>query len=154
MIKPAQLRAARGLLGWSREELTAASGVSTETIKNIELGRFQPTPETVGKLCLTFVSHGVGFLDLLARHRLWGVVLQPPQASGQDNRLPNEAAHQGEEHLSLVSRMATEIAATIREQGHCRPRDLESKGFTRDQIGRAWLMASALADVELMEPDQ
>jgi transcriptional regulator with XRE-family HTH domain len=154
MITPAQLRAARGLLGWSREQLKAASSVSVETIKNIEHGRFQPKPDTAGKICLTFVNHGVGFFDVLARHPLWGVVLQPPQTSAQDNRQLTEAAYATQEHLTLAERMATEIAELIRRHGHCRPGDLEALGFTRDEIGSAWLFASALADVQLMEPGE
>ena len=153
-MTPAQLRAARGLLGWTREELKSASGVSTETIRNIEHGRYQPMPETVHKLRLTFVSQGVGFFDLLARHQLWGVVLQPPQASEQDNRPLTTAALARQERLVLMARMATVIADIIRRYGQCRPSELEASGFTPDEIALVWSSASALAHVELMEPDE
>jgi transcriptional regulator with XRE-family HTH domain len=45
-MTPAQLRAARGLLNWSRKELNAASGVSVDTLKNIETGKFTPQKTT------------------------------------------------------------------------------------------------------------
>jgi DNA-binding XRE family transcriptional regulator len=47
MIAPAQLRAARALLDWSRADCGTASGVSPETIKNIEKERFQPGADTL-----------------------------------------------------------------------------------------------------------
>ena len=36
VLTPAQLRAARALLGWSREDLADKSGVGAETVKNLE----------------------------------------------------------------------------------------------------------------------
>jgi transcriptional regulator with XRE-family HTH domain len=36
MLRPAQIRAARGLLGWRQEDLSKASGVGTATIYRIE----------------------------------------------------------------------------------------------------------------------
>ncbi|MFZ2080389.1 MAG: helix-turn-helix transcriptional regulator [Xanthobacteraceae bacterium] len=38
MLEPAQIRAARGLLGWRQEDLSKASGVGTATIQRIEKG--------------------------------------------------------------------------------------------------------------------
>jgi transcriptional regulator with XRE-family HTH domain len=39
MISADQCRAARALLGWAREDLAKAAGVSAGTIKNVELGK-------------------------------------------------------------------------------------------------------------------
>jgi transcriptional regulator with XRE-family HTH domain len=39
MISADQCRAARALLGWTREDLAKAAGVSAGTIKNVELGK-------------------------------------------------------------------------------------------------------------------
>jgi transcriptional regulator with XRE-family HTH domain len=61
LISAAQLRAARGLLDWTRSELSKASGVSPETIKNIEHGIFNPTEVTVQALLNTFATHDVEF---------------------------------------------------------------------------------------------
>ncbi|MGA8694887.1 MAG: helix-turn-helix transcriptional regulator, partial [Xanthobacteraceae bacterium] len=38
MLEPAQIRAARALLGWRQSELSKASGVGTATIRRIENG--------------------------------------------------------------------------------------------------------------------
>lgn len=149
MMTPAQLRAARGFLDLSREQLAEASGVSAETIRNIEVGRFRPEAETANKLRLTFMREGVGFFDVLTHFPLWGVVFQKPHAVEQDNRPMTEGERATQEHLSLADRMAAAIAATIRRRGHCRPCDLEGQGFTTDEIASAWLMASPLAQVAL-----
>jgi len=61
-IAPAQLRAARSLLDWSRKALATASGLSPETIKNIEHGTFFPQDATVERLTRTFSNHGVEFV--------------------------------------------------------------------------------------------
>lgn len=144
MIAPAQLRAARALLDWGRAECGLAAGVSPETIKNIETGRFRPASETIGKIRLTFGRHGVGFFDSLAHHKVWGVFLRQPAENDNDPA----AEQQSSEALALASCMAEAIAATIRKRGLCRPRDLEAKGFSREEIAQAWALASALAAVE------
>ena len=36
MLEPAQVRAARALLGWRQEDLSKASGVGTATIQRVE----------------------------------------------------------------------------------------------------------------------
>jgi DNA-binding XRE family transcriptional regulator len=43
-LNPAQCRAARGHLGWTREDLATASGVSVETIKNFEMRLYRTLP--------------------------------------------------------------------------------------------------------------
>lgn len=73
-IAPAQLRAARSLLDWSRKDLASASGVSPETIKNIEHGVFNPQDATLKSLFETFARHGVEFFSITALN-LVGVVL-------------------------------------------------------------------------------
>ena len=47
MLTPAQLRAARGLLGWTQKDLAEASGVYLVTIKNFETGRSDPKRTTL-----------------------------------------------------------------------------------------------------------
>ena len=42
---------ARQAQGWSRPALAARSGVAESTIRNVELGRHQPTPATILPLC-------------------------------------------------------------------------------------------------------
>jgi transcriptional regulator with XRE-family HTH domain len=57
-----QIRAARGLLGWSRRELAILSRVSEGTIKAIELGITDARLSTLRKLARTFSAHAVEFV--------------------------------------------------------------------------------------------
>lgn len=61
MITAAQLRAARGLLDWTRQDLAKASGVSTETVKNIEHGTFRPQETTSTAIIRAFAAQNVEF---------------------------------------------------------------------------------------------
>lgn len=63
MISAAQLRAARGLLDWTRSELAKASGLSAETIKNIERGIYMPQESTINAIVNAFGEYGVCFTD-------------------------------------------------------------------------------------------
>jgi predicted transcriptional regulator len=71
-MTPAQLRAASALLDWSRNDLQRASGISPETIKNIECGKFNPTGNTVEKIIRCFADHGVEFMG---HKQIQGVML-------------------------------------------------------------------------------
>lgn len=61
MITAAQLRAARGLLDWTRSELAKASGLSAETIKNIEHGIYTPQETTIAAIVNAFAQHNIEF---------------------------------------------------------------------------------------------
>ncbi len=63
MITAAQLRAARGLLDWSRSDLSKASKVSQETIKNIEHGIFRPQETTEEAIIKAFAAQNVEFTE-------------------------------------------------------------------------------------------
>jgi len=63
MITAAQLRAARGLLDWTRSDLAKAAAVSPETIKNIEHGTFRPQENTADAITRAFAVHGVEFTE-------------------------------------------------------------------------------------------
>lgn len=63
MITAAQLRAARGLLDWTRAELAEAASISPETVKNIEHGVFRPQEETAERIVKAFSEHDVVFTD-------------------------------------------------------------------------------------------
>lgn len=62
MITPAQLRAARGFLDWTRADIAKAANVSPETIKNIEHGTFRPQEATADAISDAFTSRGVQFI--------------------------------------------------------------------------------------------
>lgn len=62
MITPAQIRAARALLGWTQTDLAEASGVSHIAIKKIERGISDPRVSTMAKLEAAFTKAGIVFL--------------------------------------------------------------------------------------------
>ena len=61
-IQPAQSRAARGLLGWSRDELATASGVPSRTVADFELGNTAPRLTTSDRLRDALEAAGVKFI--------------------------------------------------------------------------------------------
>jgi DNA-binding XRE family transcriptional regulator len=63
MISAAQLRAARGLLDWTRGELAEAAKISPETVKNIEHGTFRPQEHTAEAIVRAFAAHDVCFTE-------------------------------------------------------------------------------------------
>ena len=64
MINDKQMRAARGLLGWSREELAERSGLSAPTIKRMEtVGPKRSSMENVIAVKKAMESAGVVFID-------------------------------------------------------------------------------------------
>ena len=64
MITIEQLRAARGLLGWSQTELAVRAGLSLPTVKRLE-GGFGPrvSVEARAKLQQALEAAGVEFID-------------------------------------------------------------------------------------------
>jgi len=63
MIIPAQVRAARAWLGWTRAELAAKAGVSAESIRDFEIGRTDPRQSTLAKIEQTFREAGVELFE-------------------------------------------------------------------------------------------
>lgn len=63
MISPAQIRAARALIGWKQSDLAAKSGISEISIKNIERGATDPRSSTLSAVQAAFLKAGVVFLD-------------------------------------------------------------------------------------------
>jgi len=55
-------RAARALIQWSREELAADSGVSIETIADLEMGRAVPSAEALSRLRTALEEGGAVFI--------------------------------------------------------------------------------------------
>lgn len=60
-ISGPQLRAARGMLDWTREQLAKEAGISQETVKNIEHGIFRPQESTTEAIIRAFSVHDVVF---------------------------------------------------------------------------------------------
>ena len=65
MIEPAQIRAARALLGWRQGDLSRASGLGTATIYRIEKASSGSTGyvSTLSRIQATFETAGVLFID-------------------------------------------------------------------------------------------
>ncbi len=65
MLEPAQIRAARALLGWRQEDLSKASGVGTATIQRIEKSDRPITGyvSTIVRIQAAFEDAGVLFID-------------------------------------------------------------------------------------------
>ena len=65
MMNVAQLRAARGLLGWNQTTLAKASGLALSTIKRMETsdGVLRGTAENVWKIQKALQDAGVIFID-------------------------------------------------------------------------------------------
>ena len=65
MLRTAQIRAARALLGWRQEELSKAAGVGAATIHRIEKGSgpVLGNVSTVLKIQEAFEQAGIQFID-------------------------------------------------------------------------------------------
>jgi transcriptional regulator with XRE-family HTH domain len=65
MLEPAQVRAARALLGWRQEDLSKASGVGTATIQRVEKSDSPVTGyvSTLVRIKAAFEDAGVLFID-------------------------------------------------------------------------------------------
>lgn len=62
MIIPAQSKAARALIDWSREDLAGASKVSVRTVVDFERGARQPIPATLAAIRSALEAAGVEFI--------------------------------------------------------------------------------------------
>ena len=64
MLTIEQIRAARGLLGWSQSKLAARAGLSLPTVKRVELGLGPRVSDAArNKLQQALESAGVEFID-------------------------------------------------------------------------------------------
>lgn len=61
-MTPAQLRAARALVNWSQDQLSAESGVPKRTIARLELGDGKPQARTAETLRGALEAAGVIFV--------------------------------------------------------------------------------------------
>jgi transcriptional regulator with XRE-family HTH domain len=62
-LSVAQLRGARGLLGWSQSQLAEAAGLSLPTIKRTELETVNVSIEAREKLRIALEKAGVEFIE-------------------------------------------------------------------------------------------
>lgn len=62
-ILPEQCRAARALLGWSREDLSSKAAVSMATLADFETGKRRPYDRTLADIRVALEAGGVAFVD-------------------------------------------------------------------------------------------
>ena len=63
MIEGRQIRAARGLLGWSRSDLIEASGVSMSALLRLESAQADSRSSTLNKVITALNAAGIEFID-------------------------------------------------------------------------------------------
>ena len=63
MIRRQQITAARGLLSWSKSDLSERSGVSERTIARFEAGEGDITVGKLDRIELALVDSGIEFVD-------------------------------------------------------------------------------------------
>ncbi|RTL65975.1 MAG: helix-turn-helix domain-containing protein [Hyphomicrobiales bacterium] len=63
MLTPEQLRAARAMLSWTRQDLAKRSGVFVNTIKRFEVGESDPKLSTLYSLKRAVEAAGIEFID-------------------------------------------------------------------------------------------
>ncbi|MDP0929865.1 helix-turn-helix transcriptional regulator [Paracoccus onubensis] len=61
-IYPEQIRAARALLDWTREDLASASGLTVRTLARIESAQTTPRQTTIKALSTALEAAGVEFI--------------------------------------------------------------------------------------------
>jgi transcriptional regulator with XRE-family HTH domain len=62
-MTPAQIRAARGLLNWTVQELAEKAGVDRIAIAKIETGKYAVGAETLAAVCKALEDAGVEFTN-------------------------------------------------------------------------------------------
>jgi hypothetical protein len=59
-----------------------------------------------------------------------------------------------EEPVHVAVRMADAIIESLEKTGHCRIRDMEAKGFSRDELARYWPDAWKIVEEKRPRPGQ
>lgn len=62
LLLPAQVRAARALLDWSQDDLARRAGVGLSTVKDMEIGKRDPSSDSVAAIRRALEVEGVRFL--------------------------------------------------------------------------------------------
>ena len=86
IVSPRQIRAARGLLGWTRTRLADKAIVSTTTVADYERGDVNPRASTLDAMIVALENAGIEFLRPDADGIGEGVRLKiaPGAAQGED----------------------------------------------------------------------
>lgn len=79
MLNGKQIRAARAILGWNREDLLKASGISMSALLRMEKDEVDSRSSTQRKVYLALTQKGIEFIE--REDGAFGLVLKPV---GQD----------------------------------------------------------------------
>ena len=82
MIDGRQVRAARGLIGWSRDDLVSAAGISMSALMRLESGKADTRSSTINKVVQTLSRQGIEFVS--RNDGGVGVILNPIAPSESD----------------------------------------------------------------------
>jgi transcriptional regulator with XRE-family HTH domain len=82
----AQVRAARGLLGWTQGYLAEGVGVSRPTIMDFESGKREPHPATLSVLMSELAAAGIVFTERGVEFRKWPA--RPYVPTGIKQKMP------------------------------------------------------------------
>jgi len=86
IVSPRQIRAARGLLGWTRTKLAEKAIVSTTTVADIERGDVNPRASTLDAIIVALEKAGIEFLRPDGRGIGEGVRLQVAPTAARSGR--------------------------------------------------------------------
>jgi transcriptional regulator with XRE-family HTH domain len=64
-MTPAQVKAARALLGWTQADLADRANLGTATIADFERGKRRPYPATVAAIVAALAAEGVRLIPAL-----------------------------------------------------------------------------------------
>ncbi len=82
-ISAEQIRGARAMLNWSREDLASACRLAANTIRNLEDGNISPRDDTTRLICEAFERKGLEFIPDGIKKRRKEIM----QCDGQDGHL-------------------------------------------------------------------
>lgn len=71
LLFAAQIRAARGLLGWSQAALAKRSGINRTTLIDMESGKREPLDATQAALLSELDKAGIAFRDKGVEFKKW-----------------------------------------------------------------------------------
>lgn len=72
----AQVRAARGLLGWSQAKLASEVGINRTTLIDVEAGKREPQPSTLTALADALTSAGIAFTETGVAFKKWPISMK------------------------------------------------------------------------------
>src|SRR3979490_1013794 len=80
----AQIRAARGLLGWSQSYLADGINIHRSTVVDLESGKREPHPATLAVLMNELAAAGIVFTERGVEFRKWPA--RPSVPTGNKNK--------------------------------------------------------------------